>query len=101
MMRYRASKLDCESCSFETAVLSEGTARKIPRSSMRALAHGARHRQDRGVQDLAMSAQKVEMLFAHLKRILKLDRLRLRGPNGAATNSTSPPPPKTSAKWPC
>lgn len=27
--------------------------------------------------------KKVEMFFAHLKRILKLDRLRLRGPNGA------------------
>jgi hypothetical protein len=27
--------------------------------------------------------KKVEMLFAHLKRILKVDRLRLRGPNGA------------------
>ena len=27
--------------------------------------------------------KKVEMLFAHLKRILKLDRLRLRGPIGA------------------
>jgi hypothetical protein len=27
--------------------------------------------------------KKVEMLFAHLKRILKLDRLRLRGPNSA------------------
>jgi hypothetical protein len=27
--------------------------------------------------------KKVEMLFAHLKRILELDRLRLRGPNGA------------------
>jgi hypothetical protein len=27
--------------------------------------------------------KKVEMLFAHLKRILRLDRLRLRGPNGA------------------
>src|SRR5260370_22664202 len=26
--------------------------------------------------------KKVEMLFAHLKRILKLDRLRLRRPNG-------------------
>ena len=26
---------------------------------------------------------KVEMLFAHLKRILRLDRLRLRGPHGA------------------
>src|SRR3546814_8757464 len=25
----------------------------------------------------------IEMLFAHLKRILKHDRLRLRGPNGA------------------
>jgi len=27
--------------------------------------------------------KKVEMLFAHLKRILRLHRLRLRGPNGA------------------
>jgi len=27
--------------------------------------------------------KKVEMLFAHLKRILKFDRLRLRGPSGA------------------
>jgi hypothetical protein len=27
--------------------------------------------------------KKVEMLFAHLKRILKLDRLRLRGLKGA------------------
>jgi hypothetical protein len=27
--------------------------------------------------------KKVVMLFAHLKRILRLDRLRLRGPNGA------------------
>ena len=27
--------------------------------------------------------KKVEMLFAHLKRILRLARLRLRGPSGA------------------
>ena len=27
--------------------------------------------------------KKVEMLFAHLKRILRLVRLRLRGPSGA------------------
>src|SRR5208337_824869 len=27
--------------------------------------------------------KKVGMLFAHLKRILRLDRLRLRGPSGA------------------
>lgn len=27
--------------------------------------------------------KKIEMLFAHLKRIMRLDRLRLRGPDGA------------------
>ncbi|UOA26207.1 hypothetical protein DSM107133_00902 [Pseudosulfitobacter sp. DSM 107133] len=31
----------------------------------------------------ACARKKVEMLFAHFKRILRLDRLRLRGPNGA------------------
>ena len=30
-----------------------------------------------------VGGKKVEMLFAHLKRILRLARLRLRGPNGA------------------
>ena len=32
---------------------------------------------------LAPAAEESEMLFAHLKRILRLDRLRLRGPCGA------------------
>jgi hypothetical protein len=32
---------------------------------------------------LRRERKKVEMLFAHLKRILRLDRLRLRGPCGA------------------
>ena len=39
-----------------------------------------------GVAAYAVSCRerkKVEMLFAHLKRILRLDRLRLRGPSGA------------------
>lgn len=40
--------------------------------------------------------KKVEMLFAHLKRILRLDRLRLRGPNAPETSSTSPQQPRTS-----
>ena len=35
------------------------------------------------VKDGYRLRKKIEMLFAHLKRILKLDRLRLRGPNGA------------------
>ncbi|WP_342356348.1 transposase [Acetobacter persici] len=36
-----------------------------------------------GMRKLARQRKKVEMLFAHLKRILKIDRLRLRGSNGA------------------
>ena len=32
--------------------------------------------------------KEVEMLFAHLKRILKLDRLRLRGMSGATDEFT-------------
>ena len=32
--------------------------------------------------------KKVEMLFAHLKRILKLTRLRLRGLSGASDEFT-------------
>ncbi len=43
--------------------------------------------------------KKVEMLFAHLKRILKLDRLRLRGPNVPGTSSIWQPPPRTCARW--
>ena len=59
-------------------------ARKI----LRSIHEGARDL----ARDIAMTdayvtsrrqRKKVEMLFAHLKRILKLDRLRLRGPNGA------------------
>ncbi len=40
--------------------------------------------------------KKVEMLFADLKCLLRLDRLRLRGPNGARDESISLPPPRTS-----
>ena len=39
-----------------------------------------------GTEDFEKSRRerkKIEMGFAHLKRILKLDRLRLRGPRGA------------------
>jgi hypothetical protein len=58
--------------------------RKIDRSPFepardvaRALAKTGAYKQSRKAR------KKVEMLFAHLKRILKLDRLRLRGPSGA------------------
>ncbi|TCS98805.1 transposase [Aquabacter spiritensis] len=84
MMRYRASKLDCDACALKPRCCPTTPARKIPRS----IHEGARDmaRAIAGTDAYVTSRRqrkKVEMLFAHLKRILKLDRLRLRGPNGA------------------
>jgi Transposase DDE domain len=83
-MRYRASKLDCDGCSLKPRCCPGQPARKIPRS----IHEGARDMaRDLSRTDAYLTSRrerkKVEMLFAHLKRILKLDRLRLRGPNGA------------------
>lgn len=45
--------------------------------SLATIAKTAAYRQSR------KDRKKVEMLFAHLKRVMKLDRLRLRGLSGA------------------
>ncbi len=37
----------------------------------------------RPIEQTRRDRKKVEMLFAHLKRILRMGRLRLRGPAGA------------------
>ena len=81
---YFASVLDCRSCLLKARCCPKMTPRRIPRSLYeeardvaRALAKTevfAQSRRDR---------KRVEMLFAHLKRILRLGRLRLRGPRGA------------------
>jgi Transposase DDE domain len=83
-MLYRASNRDCQSCALKSRCCPTSPARKVPRSI---------HERARDIaRRIATSWQgsvsrrlrkKVEMLFAHLKRILRLDRLRLRGPNGA------------------
>lgn len=83
-MLYRASKNDCIGCALKPGCCPKDPARKVPRS----IHEGARDM----ARQIAKSwegrisrrlRKKIEMLFAHLKRILKLDRLRLRGPNGA------------------
>ena len=84
MPRYRASKLDCESCSLKPQCCPNAPARKV----LRSVHEGARDlaRDIAGTDAYVTSRRerkKVEMLFAHLKRILRLDRLRLRGPCGA------------------
>ncbi|MER9227076.1 transposase, partial [Mesorhizobium sp. M0664] len=83
-MRYRASKLDCDACALQPRCCPNAPARKI----LRSIHEGARDMaRDIAATDTYVTSRrerkKVEMLFAHLKRILKLDRLRLRGPNGA------------------
>ena len=81
---YRASKIDCDGCVLKPRCCPKEVARKVPRSihegardMARAIAKSWEGRVSRRLR------KKVEMLFAHLKRILKLDRLRLRGPTGA------------------
>jgi len=83
-MLYRARQHECAGCALKSRCCPNTPARKVPRS----IHEGARDM----ARQIARSWQgstsrrlrkKVEMLFAHLKRILKLDRLRLRGPTGA------------------
>jgi Transposase DDE domain len=81
---YRASEHDCRDCSLKEQCCPSTPMRKIARSI---------HEHAREVaRKIATTPQylrsrcerkKVEMLFAHLKRILRLDRLRLRGLHGA------------------
>jgi transposase len=86
---YRGSTMDCGACHLKGRCCPNTPARRIPRSLhegardlARSLAGTAAFEQSRHER------KRVEMLFAHLKRILKLDRLRLRGPCGAQDEFT-------------
>jgi transposase len=84
LMRYRAQKADCDACPLKPRCCPKEPQRKI----LRSIHEGARQmaRDITRTDEYAVSAKlrkKVEMLFAHLKRILGLGRLRLRGPCGA------------------
>jgi transposase len=80
---YRANKHDCSTCSLKpkctTAPMRKVTrdVNEDVRDRVRALANSEAFRQS------CRERKKVEMLFAHMKRILKFDRLRLRGLSGA------------------
>lgn len=81
---YRASQADCADCPSRQNCCPNTPMRKIARSvheDSRAVARNLS-----GTPEFAQSRnerKKVEVLFAHLKRIMRLDRLRLRGLNGA------------------
>lgn len=81
IMRYRAKKADCDTCGLKAKCTPKEPQRKVLRSIYEPSRDVARKIYQ--TIDYAISCKlrkKVEMLFAHLKRILKLDRLRLRGP---------------------
>jgi hypothetical protein len=81
---YRASKLDCDVCKLKAQCCPNALARKIPRDLHEDARNVARaHAATPQYVEACRRREKVEMLFAHLKRILRLTRLRLRGPNGA------------------
>lgn len=86
---YRSTKADCAQCPMKNRCCPNTPIRKIARSIYepsrnvaRRIGTTALYRRSR------RDRKKVEMLFAHLKRILKLDRLRLRGLSGATDEFT-------------
>src|SRR3989454_4750362 len=81
---YRSSQSDCATCPMKVRCCPNTPIRKIARSVHESARDVAREiAKTSGYKQSRKDRKKVEMLFAHLKQILKLDRLRLRGPNGA------------------
>ena len=83
-LAYLASTYDCGPCPLKPCCCPKTPQRKVTRSIHEpardvARAIGTTEAYEKTRRD----RKKVEMLFAHLKRILRLGRLRLRGPRGA------------------
>jgi hypothetical protein len=81
---YRASKLDCDVCPLKPQCCPKEPQRKIPRDIHEHARDVARSiAGTEGFEQSRRERKKIEMRSAHLKRILRLGRLRLRGPRGA------------------
>jgi hypothetical protein len=84
MISYFARVADCRACSLKFRCCSKSPSRKITRHIHEAARDVARAIAKTPAYDQTRrDRKKVEMLFAHLKRILRMGRLRLRGPAGA------------------
>ncbi len=81
---YRSSQPDCRACSLKSRCCPNTAFRKITRSIYELSRDVAR---DIGETPEYLQSRKdrkkVEVLFAHLKRVMNFDRLRLRGITGA------------------
>jgi hypothetical protein len=81
---YLASTHDCKVCPLKARCTPKMPARRIPRSIYEEARDVARAlSKTEAFEQSCRERKRVEMLFAHLKRILRLGRLRLRGPRGA------------------
>ncbi|MEM9046887.1 MAG: IS1182 family transposase [Pseudomonadota bacterium] len=88
-VRYRTAKVDCEGCALKQQCCPNTPTRHVNRS----IHEGARDlARDIAKTDAFVASRrarrKAEMLFAHVKKIMGLDRLRLKGPNGAKDEFT-------------
>jgi hypothetical protein len=84
MINYHASKADCQPCPLKEVCCPNTPARKVMRSVHEAARDVARAvAKTKDYRRARRQRKQVEMLFAHMKRVLKMDRLRLRGLNGA------------------
>ena len=83
-LRYLGSGPECRACPLKAKCCPNMPARRIVRDVNEAARDVARAlAKTQAFAQSRRSRKKVEMLFAHLKRILRLSRLRLRGPSGA------------------
>src|SRR5258707_11561239 len=83
-LHYRAKVRDCRGCLLKAQCCPKTSIRKIPRSIYEEARDVARAlAKTEAFKQSSRDRKRVEMLFAHLKRILRLGPLRLRGPCGA------------------
>ena len=84
MLRYRASKFDCDLCALKTQCCPNMPARQVPRD-VHEYARDVTRRLMRTKAFLKSRDQRkrVEMRFAHLKVQHGFERMRLRGLSGA------------------
>ena len=84
LLRYNASKRDCDICPLKMLCCPNALSRRLLRSICEESRDVARAiARTSAFEQSCRDRKRVEMLFAHLKRILRLGRLRLRGPSGA------------------
>ncbi len=98
MRLYRARQSDCEACALKEKCCPGQPHRKVPRSVHEAARDVARgHAGTPEYLQSRRERKKVEMLFAHLKRILRLIDFGCVAPLVCRTSSCSPRSPRTCA----